>query len=223
MTPPAPPVRPAPAPPARPARSAAVAPRPRATPLAAVIGVVIAGLLAGLAVVYFLLPRWLMTPDAPAPATATAAAPANVDARRLIATLYYVAEDGASLVGVTRDVPFGGPPAEQARNILTAQLAAAPSGSVSAIPAGVSLRGLFLTPRGDAYVDLSREIITGHPGGSLNESLTVFTLVNALTQNVREITGVQILVDGQQVDTLAGHLDLRQPLAAQPRWVQKGP
>ena len=57
---------------------------------------------------------------------------------------------------------------------------------------------------------------------ALNEALTVYTIVSALTANVREITTVQILVDGKQIDTLAGHIDLRQPLAADARWVQKG-
>ncbi len=194
---------------------------PRTLPRS-VIAVLVAGLVVGLAIVYFVLPRWLTsTPNTAA--SSPSAAPAGADNRRLIATLYYLSEDGSSLVGVTREVAFGGSPAEQARNILAAELAPAPAGYVSPIPAGVSVRALFLTPRGDAYADLSREIITGHPGGSLNESLTVYALVNALTQNVREITGVQILVDGKQVDTLAGHFDLRQPLAAAPRWVQKGP
>lgn len=207
--------------PQRASRSAAPAPTSTTRPWV-VISVVAAGLLAGLAVVYFVLPRWLTTPDTTAATTTPTAAPAAADTRRLLTTLFYVADDGASLVGATREVPFGGSPSEQARSILTAQLAAAPSGFVSAIPAGVTLRGLFLTPRGDAYVDLSREIITGHPGGSMNESLTVYTLVNVLTQNLREITSVQILVDGRQIDTLAGHIDLRQPLTGQPRWVQKG-
>ncbi len=189
---------------------------------AAVIGVVVAGLVVGLAIVYFLLPHWLALPDSPQQTETAAPAAAPTDARRLVTTLYYVADDGASLVGVTREVPFGGTPAEQAQHIITAELAPAPAGAVSPIPAGVTLRGLFVTPRGDAYVDLSREIISQHPGGSMNESLTVFALVNALTQNVKEITGVQLLVEGQQIDTLAGHLDLRQPLAAAPRWVQKG-
>lgn len=187
-----------------------------------VVGIIAAGLLLGLAIVYVVLPRWLVTPQ-DVPQNTAAAPTAAGDVRRLVATLYYVSADGASLVGAAREIPFGASPIDQARNIVAAQLAAAPDGQVSAIPTGVTMRGLYITPRGDAYVDLSREIITGHPGGSMNESLTVYALVNALTQNVREITAVQILVDGQQIDTLAGHIDLRQPLAGQPRWVQKGP
>ena len=54
---------------------------------------------------------------------------------------------------------------------------------------------------------------SGHPGGSLNELLTVYALVNAVTANLPAVKRVQILVDGKEVDTLAGHVDLRRPLA----------
>jgi len=72
---------------------------------------------------------------------------------------------------------------------------------------------VYLTERGDAYVDLSREAVTAHPGGTLNELLTVYTIVNALTVNLPAVKSVQILIDGKEVETLAGHVDLRQPLA----------
>ena len=77
----------------------------------------------------------------------------------------------------------------------------------------VKLRDVFLTERGDAFVDLSGEIMSKHPGGSLDEIFTVYSIVNALTVNLPAITRVQILVDGKEVDTLAGHVDLRHPLA----------
>ena len=43
--------------------------------------------------------------------------------------------------------------------------------------------------------------------------------MNALTTNVAEVGAVQILVDGREVDTLAGHIDLRQPLTPNLTWV----
>ena len=63
-----------------------------------------------------------------------------------------------------------------------------------------------------AFVDLSKEVVSRHTGGSTNEALTVYTLVDALTANLPAIQSVQILVDGKQVETLAGHIDLRRPL-----------
>ena len=42
--------------------------------------------------------------------------------------------------------------------------------------------------------------------------LTVYTIVNALTANLPAVKSVQLLVNGKEVDTLAGHIDLRKPL-----------
>ena len=50
--------------------------------------------------------------------------------------------------------------------------------------------------------------------------LTIYTIVNALTVNLPAVTSVQVLVDGKEVDTLAGHIDLRQPLAKNLSWIQ---
>ena len=73
-----------------------------------------------------------------------------------------------------------------------------------------------------AYVDLGGAFTSGQSGGSLDETLAVYSLVNALTVNLPGISAVQILVEGQQVDTLAGHLDLRYPLGKALDWVRKG-
>ncbi len=134
-----------------------------------------------------------------------------------------MAPSGDARIPVEQEVPYAAAPAEQARRIVERQLAAAPAGHVSVIPAGTTLRALFLTSRGEAYVDVSREIVTGHPGGSLHEFLTVYAIVNAITINLPDITAVQVLVDGREVDTLVGHLDLRHPLRRGIRWVQRTP
>ena len=42
-----------------------------------------------------------------------------------------------------------------------------------------------------------------------------------MTTNLPAVKAVQILVDGREVDTLAGHVDLRRPLPAGPSWVQE--
>jgi hypothetical protein len=165
-------------------------------------------LIAGLIVLFFVGPRWLSTPGSvePLPAAGTA------EARKIRARLFFVGTDGERLSPVEQEVPFGEGPSEQARRIVEAELSAPPAPYSSPIPAGTKLKTIFLTPKGEAYVDLSPEVRTNHPGGTTNEVLTVYALVNALTLNLPAITGVQILVDGKEVDTLAGHLDLRRPL-----------
>lgn len=156
------------------------------------------------------LPRWYGPREAEAPPPAPAVA--QVAVRKIKARLLWVPEDGLRLVTVERDVEFGEGTLEQAKKIVEAQLGAAPAPLVSAIPAGTKLRALYVAEGGEAFVDLSREVSAAHPGGSLNEMLTVYTIVNALAVNLPAITAVQILVDGREVDTLAGHVDLRRPL-----------
>jgi hypothetical protein len=174
----------------------------------------------GVWVVFAALPGYLTTPDDAVAVPAAGAAPVE-DTRTIQATLYYVSDDGLELVPVSREVRYGATPAEQARHIAEAQVAAPSDGQASAIPAGTTVRAVYLGARGDAYVDLSPEASTAHQGGSLNEALAVYALVNALTANLPDVTAVQILVDGREVDTLAGHLDLRQPFRRALKWVRK--
>jgi len=202
------PTSPTPIPPPRPRRGLSVA-----------IAVVVSGLIVGAGAVALILPRWLASP--PAGETAPSAA-ATSDTRKIHAVLFYVSDDGSELIQVSREVPFGETPVDQARRIVEAQVAIAPVGLTSAIPAGTTVRSVFLDEHGAAYVDLSREVVTGHTGGSLDEALTVFSIVNAITVNLPDIPAVQLLVDGHAVDTLVGHLDLRHPLGRSLQWVRKG-
>ena len=140
--------------------------------------------------------------------------------RKITATLFFISEDGLSLQPAQREVPFGDPITEQARRIIEAQIGAAPAPLASAIPEGTKLRALFVTERGDAFVDLTREVTAKHTGGSLDELFTVYSIVNALTVNLPAILRVQILIDGKEADTLAGHVDLRQPLTKSLKWIK---
>jgi spore germination protein GerM len=192
----------------------------------AIAAVAAFGLLAGW-ILFFGLPRWYASRQArqqtpPPAATPAAAATPGAAVRKISATLYYVTGDGMALAPVQREVPFAASVPEQARAIVEAQLAPPANVTpplVSAIPPDVKLRDVYLTERGDAFVDLSGEVASKHPGGSLDEIFTVYSIVNALTVNLPAITRVQILVDGKEVDTLAGHVDLRHPLAKSLDWV----
>ena len=189
------------------------------------IGIGVAGLVVAW-LLFFALPSWY-SDDAPATPTEQtqdqpAAQPVTEGSSNTIkATVFYGSQDGMSLVGVEREVRFESDATEQARRIVEAQLEPATSPYVSVVPAGTTLRALYLTDRGDAFVDLSREVSSAHPGGSLSELYTVYALVNALTLNLPAVSGVQILVEGHEVDTLAGHVDLRHPLQKNMKWVNE--
>jgi len=178
-------------------------------------GSLAAGLIAALIALGVFLPRWLSTPPEEGAAQETPAA----EVRKIRARLFYVAEDGVRLAPVEQEVLYGEGALEQAKRIVEAQLGPARPPLASAIPAGTKLRTIFLTQGGTAYIDLSQEISAAHPGGTTNEILTVYTLVNALTVNLPAITSVQLLIDGREIDSLAGHVDLRRPFGQDLQWV----
>jgi hypothetical protein len=156
------------------------------------------------------LTRLLSQPSV-APATeSTAAAP--VETAHITATLYYGSSDGRALVPVRREVPLATGVVEQGRQILNVQFQDAPQPYVQVVPKGTKLRAFYITERGDAFVDLSSDVVSAHPGGSLTELLTVYAVVNAITTNLPAVQRVQILVEGKEVDTIAGHVDVRRPL-----------
>ena len=176
------------------------------------LGVIVAAGALGWAIFW-----WLPGIIAPQQATrgggASADAPAGTG-RTIRATLFYANETGDGLVGVEREVPQADDTAEQARNILDRQFEPAPPPLIQVVPEATRVRTVFLIAGGTAYVDLTGEVASTHPGGSLDELLTVYAIVDAITVNLPSVTAVQILIDGKEVDTLAGHVDLRRPLPA---------
>jgi hypothetical protein len=152
-----------------------------------------------------------MVSPQPAASAAPASAAAAASVPHIIATLYYATADGQALAAVKREVPLAEGIRAQGRQILESQLEAAPPPYLSVIPPGTMLRGFYVTERGDAFVDLSPEVSTAHPGGSTNEMLTVDAIVDAIITNLSSVQRVQILISGKEADTLAGHLDLRRP------------
>ena len=65
-----------------------------------------------------------------------------------------------------------------------------------AIPDGVKLNSVNLKS-GVLYVDFSKEFIENHPGGEIEESNTIYTIVNTVTE-LTEVEAVKILIDGEE-------------------------
>ena len=87
-------------------------------------------------------------------------------------------------------------------------------GLLPSLPPGTRVLEVFVTARGVAYVDLSKEAATAVGRGSDDELITVYSVVNSLTSNFPSaVKRVQIVIEDHQVPTLAGHVDLTRPLA----------
>jgi hypothetical protein len=159
--------------------------------------------------------RLFSPPSAPPPPTSAAEAPvaAPTPRARVRVPLSVIAEDGTHLVTVPQDMVQESTPLDQARGALDALLAVPPRAPLSSpIPQGTTLLGLYATDTGEVYVDLGGEVTRAHPGGTLRELLTVYSVVHTVLDAMPSATAVQILIDGREVETLAGHVDLRTPL-----------
>jgi len=74
------------------------------------------------------------------------------------------------------------------------------------LPSQTEVRALYI-------MDFSSSLKEKHPGGSTGELLTVYSIVDTLLANFPSQSRVQILIQGQPRETLAGHIDIREPLS----------
>ena len=79
----------------------------------------------------------------------------------------------------------------------------------SSIPKEPKLRQLEIKD-GICYVDFNKAFVTKHPGGDLNEKLTIYSIVNTLTE-LNEINSVQFLIDGEKVNEYKENYDFSLP------------
>ena len=92
------------------------------------------------------------------------------------------------------------------------------SASYPTIPEGTQVNEVYIADD-IAYIDLSEEIFKNHPGGSSGELMTVYSIVNTLTE-IPPVRGVQILVEGNETKSLVGHIDISMPLLRDESWIK---
>lgn len=89
----------------------------------------------------------------------------------------------------------------------------------NAIPNGTRLNAVFVEGN-TAYVDLSPEMAKNQSGGTSQEFLSVYAIVDTLTA-FPGIEQVKILIDGKETQTLCGHIDISEPLRRDERIIAK--
>lgn len=125
--------------------------------------------------------------------------------------LYFMDTASHKLVKEIREIPKT---VGMARATLEELFKGAPdtgSGLASAIPLGTALLDINVRADGKCIVDLSREFISNLSKDPQAETLAVYAVVNTLTQ-YPTVNEVQVLVDGQIVNSPRGEVDLSQPL-----------
>ena len=136
--------------------------------------------------------------------------------------LFFGAPDGSGLVREGREIEACTSPEECAVSVVE-ELVNGPVGDLEPVlPPSATVQGVEIA--GDtARIDLGKETVDALPAGSSSELLATYAIVNTVTANVPQVKKVQLLVAGQEVQTLKGHVDLRRPLLPDPTLERKLP
>lgn len=128
--------------------------------------------------------------------------------------IYYPDGEGMNLVGVTREIKFSKDADKYAAAVKLLMESPKEKDLTKIFPAHAKLRSVTLDGN-TAIVDFSGDITKGFSGGSTGEELLINSVVDTLTE-FPEINQVKFLIDGKEVETLAGHMDLSLPLTRNP-------
>jgi spore germination protein GerM len=127
-----------------------------------------------------------------------------------IVTLFFPSSDAGVLLQESRRLTLAASDTDRIRQIFLALLEGPEQNRSQQLPAGAELRAAFLAPDGTAYLDLSEGSLSLFNPGIDSETLAVYSIVDSICTNIPAVKRVRFLVQGQQVDTLNGHVDLTQ-------------
>jgi hypothetical protein len=106
------------------------------------------------------------------------------------------------------ELPLSADPVQRAKQVLHALMTSAPTPGQSTIPADATLLDFYILPDGTAIADFSDALASEMPSGILSEQMMVDSIARTLENNVSSLRRLKILIHGQEMETLAGHVDL---------------
>lgn len=126
------------------------------------------------------------------------------------------------------NLPLSADPVERSRQLLQALIASPPTDGQRTLPADTTLSAFYILSDGTAIADFSDAIASELPSGILSEEMAVNSIARTLESNVPGLRRLKILIHGQEVDTLAGNVDLTgffdlSSVPASPTAIQQSP
>ncbi len=145
----------------------------------------------------------------------------NILEKRREIILYFSDMDGEFLVGERRRIMKRDETKEEAKETII-ELIKGPKGKlIPTLPVRTKCLNLKIDDNGIAIVNFNRALIKDHPGGSTGEIMTTYSIVNSLVINFPQIKKVQILIEGRPIETISGHISLRQPIPYNPDLIKR--
>ena len=134
---------------------------------------------------------------------------AATNAPKVKAKLFWAADaEYSDLVADTVELPLSNDPVLRAKQVLNTLLAGPVDSELRTLPPDAALLAFYILPDGTGVADFSEAMANSIPSGVQSEQLAVDSITRTLEANVPQVRRLKILIHGQQVDTLAGHLDL---------------
>ena len=141
----------------------------------------------------------------------TTPTPTNTSDPMVKAKMFWASdEDESALSPVAIELALSPDPVLRAKQVLNTLLAGPASSDLRTLPPDAALLAFYLLPDGTGIADFSEALATSTPSGIESEQLAVDSIARTLEANVPQVKRIKILIHGQEVDTLAGHLDLTQ-------------
>jgi hypothetical protein len=140
-----------------------------------------------------------------------------------LATLYFPSLNEGKIMPESHSLTWAQGDPDRVRQIVLALAEGSHQGYGRALAASTTVRAVFLAADGTAYLDLSNDLLSDFDPGIQSETLTIYAIVNSITINIPSVKRVQFLIQGQQVETLDGHVDLTAAFAPDPARVKSTP
>jgi len=128
--------------------------------------------------------------------------------------------DDSTLVPVTVELPLSTDPVLRSKQVLNTLLAGPVDAELRTLPPDAVLLAFYLLPDGTAVADFSEALATSIPSGIASEQLAVNSIARTLETNVPQVQRLKILIHGQEMETLAGHLDLTEAFVVNTKLAQ---
>jgi hypothetical protein len=80
------------------------------------------------------------------------------------------------------------------------------------IPKGAEVKGVYYGSDKVLYLDFSQEMKRNFTGDAMGEFLLLRALYESMMANVYDVEGIKILVEGQEIDSLGGHISVQRLL-----------
>jgi len=135
--------------------------------------------------------------------------PINPGDPRVKAKLFWLSDGDNSVVApVIVELPLSQDAVLRSKQVLNTLLAGLVDAELRTLPPDAVLLAFYILPDGTAIADFSEALATSIPSGIASEQLAVDSMARTLEANVPQVKRLKILIHGQEVETLAGHVDL---------------